>query len=215
MLAFAENFHAITQERVAPAMTMEGYRPSQNAGGLFLVNLPKETSVDNAAAQESMFSSEERPVSLSQLQDSEKDWTTLVATSCSPTLQLLTNIGPSGWFGRTSPAYFPLTEDETLPASFEGWQNSGMGSPTEFLTLSTSEWPSAAAVCSLSDILEGGNVPQRFFLSATACKGILRRAEKRGKALPIALQIALQSVAQAVQTRPEAQPTSYPQPLAL
>jgi hypothetical protein len=55
------------------------------------------------------------------------------------------------------------------------------------------EWPSAAAVCSLSDTLETGDVPQRFFLSATACQGILRRAEKRGKVLPSALQVALEN----------------------
>jgi hypothetical protein len=70
-----------------------------------------------------------------------------------------------------------------------------MGSPTECLTLSTSEWHSAAAVCSLSDTLEIGDVPQRFFLSATACKGILRRAEKRGKSLPPQLARALQALA--------------------
>jgi hypothetical protein len=72
-----------------------------------------------------------------------------------------------------------------------------MGSPTEFLTLNTSEFPSGADACSLSDVLEVGNVPQRFFLSATACKGILRRAEKRGKDLPIQLLRALQAVAEA------------------
>jgi hypothetical protein len=70
-----------------------------------------------------------------------------------------------------------------------------MGSPTEFWTLSTSEWPSDAAVCSLSHVLETGAVPQRFFLSATACRGILRRVEKRGKELPKALSLALQAVA--------------------
>jgi hypothetical protein len=69
-----------------------------------------------------------------------------------------------------------------------------MGSRTEFLTLNTSEWHSAAAVCSLSDTLETGDLPQRFFLSATACQGILRRAEKRGKQLPEQLQRALESV---------------------
>jgi hypothetical protein len=42
--------------------------------------------------------------------------------------------------------------------------------------------------------LETGELPQRFFLSATACKGILRRAEKRGKQLPPALFQALQAV---------------------
>jgi hypothetical protein len=75
-----------------------------------------------------------------------------------------------------------------------------MASPTESLTLSTLEWPSAAAVCLLSDTLETGAVPQRFFLSATACKGILRRAEKRGKDLPPQLARALQAVAALGQT---------------
>lgn len=76
-----------------------------------------------------------------------------------------------------------------------GWANSGMGSPTECLTLSTSDWPSAGSVCSLSDILETGDVPQRFFLSRKACAGILRRAAKRGKTLPPQLQRALEGAA--------------------
>ena len=147
--------------------------------------------------QMSMFSSEELPASPSQSQDSEKDWQIRVATSCLPTLPLLNAIGPSGWFGRTSPASYPVKEDEILPPYFEGWMNSGMGGRTECLTLSTSEWPSDAAVCSLSDILETGTVPQRFFLSATACQGILRRADKRGKELPEALRLALEQVATA------------------
>jgi hypothetical protein len=50
-------------------------------------------------------------------------------------------------------------------------------------------------VCSLSDILETGDVPQRYYLSAKACAGILRRAVKRGKALPQRLAHALQAVA--------------------
>jgi hypothetical protein len=49
----------------------------------------------------------------------------------------------------------------------------------------------------LSDTLETGDVPQRFYLSATACRGILRRAAKRGKTLPVSLQAALQAVAEA------------------
>lgn len=70
-----------------------------------------------------------------------------------------------------------------------------MGSPTEFWTLSTSEFHSGADASSLSDVLETGEVPQRYFLSATACRGILRRAEKRGKALPPPLLRALEAVA--------------------
>lgn len=71
------------------------------------------------------------------------------------------------------------------------WLNSGMGGPTESLTLNTLEWPSAAVAYSLLDTLEIGVVPQRYFLSATACQGILRRAEKRGKVLPPMLLQAL------------------------
>jgi hypothetical protein len=67
-----------------------------------------------------------------------------------------------------------------------------------FLTPNISEWPNDAAVCSLSQVLEKGLIPRRFFLSSTACAGILRRAEKRGKSLPPALQTALLSVAQAM-----------------
>jgi hypothetical protein len=64
-----------------------------------------------------------------------------------------------------------------------------------FSTLNISDWPNAAAVCSLSQVLETGSISQRFFLSSKACAGILRRAEKRQKTLPPALQAALEAVA--------------------
>lgn len=150
--------------------------------------------------QLSIFSLEEPPVSRSASQDCEKDWLIRVATSRLPILQLLTNTGPGGWFGRTSPASCRVAEDGILEPCSEGWGNSGMGSPTEFLTLNTSEWPRDAAVCSLSDVLEIGEVPQRFFLSGTACRGILRRAEKRGKELPGQLLRALSEVADTAMT---------------
>ena len=66
-----------------------------------------------------------------------------------------------------------------------------MGSPIESLTLSTSEFPSDGVASSLSDVLETGDLPQRFYLSPTACAGILRRAEGRGKELPEQLARAL------------------------
>lgn len=148
------------------------------------------------------FLSAELPAKVSASPDSEKDWQTRVATSCSPILPLLIAIGPNGWFGKTSPASCHLTEDGILVPSSGGWGNSGMGSHTGFLTLSSSEWnhtlpPSLKdeGVCSLSDVLEAGNVPQRYYLSAKACQGILRRAAKRGKELPKALRLALQAVA--------------------
>jgi len=67
-----------------------------------------------------------------------------------------------------------------------------MGSPTEFLTLNTLEWHSDAEECLLSDTLEIGDLPQRFYLSARACQGILNRAERRGKKLPPVLKDALE-----------------------
>jgi hypothetical protein len=63
----------------------------------------------------------------------------------------------------------------------------------ECLMLNISEWPNAAAVCLLSQVLETGSTPERYYLSAKACAGILRRAEKRGKTLPTQLQRALEN----------------------
>jgi hypothetical protein len=70
-----------------------------------------------------------------------------------------------------------------------------MGSHTEFWTLSGLESPSDVDVCSLSATLETGDVPRRYFLSAKACSGILRRADKRGKELPEQLRNALRMAA--------------------
>ena len=71
----------------------------------------------------------------------------------------------------------------------------GHGQHGPFLTASGSEWRSGAVACSLSSILEGPAIPQRYYLSPTACAGILRRAEGRGKELPSVLALALRSVA--------------------
>jgi len=152
--------------------------------------------------QMSMFSSEELPAKASVSLDSERDWMTRVATSSLHILPLLQNIAPASWFTKTSPASCHRTAEGILEPCSGEWQNSGMGSPTKFLTLNTSEWnhtlePSLSddGVSSLSDILETGDVPQRFYLSAKACAGILRRAESRGKDLPPALFEALTVVA--------------------
>ncbi len=105
---------------------------------------------------------------------------------------LLKKHAPDGWFGKMSLAYCQLTEEGHLEPFSQGWQNAGMGSPTAFLTLNISECHSDAGVCSLSDILETGDMPQRYYLSPKACAGILRRAKKRGKALPVLLQAVLE-----------------------
>ena len=63
-----------------------------------------------------------------------------------------------------------------------------------------SEWPNDAAVCSLWQVLETDAVPRKYFLSVKACAGILRRAERRGKALPPMLEAALRAVTGTVET---------------
>ena len=64
---------------------------------------------------------------------------------------------------------------------------------TEFLTLNTGESPNVVEESTLSQILEP-NAPERFYLSAKACVGILRRAERRGKELPPMLKEALEQM---------------------
>jgi hypothetical protein len=63
--------------------------------------------------------------------------------------------------------------------SYGGWANAGMGSPTEFWTLSTSESPSVAVASSLSDILEMPQDLPKYSLSPTAARGILRTLADR------------------------------------
>jgi hypothetical protein len=93
-----------------------------------------------------------------------------------------------------------LTSPQILEASGPDWSNSATGGPRGYLTLSTSEWPSDAAVCSLSDILGRGSLPRRFFLSPRACLGILRRGAARAKDLPARLLLALSAVARLAAT---------------
>lgn len=57
-------------------------------------------------------------------------------------------------------------------------------------TVNISEWPSAESVSLLSSTLEV-NAPEKYYLSARACQGILTRASRRGKKLPELLQTAL------------------------
>ena len=62
-------------------------------------------------------------------------------------------------------------------------------------TLNTGPAPlSGEGVCSLSQILQA-NPPRKYYLSRTACLGILRRARERGKELPPQLKAALMAQA--------------------
>ena len=65
--------------------------------------------------------------------------------------------------------------------------------PGVSMTLNIGESPSVARESTLSQILQA-NAPEKYFLSKTACEGILRRAARRGKGLPQMLREALEEV---------------------
>ena len=65
-------------------------------------------------------------------------------------------------------------------------------------TRNIGECPKDAVECGLSQILED-EVPPKYYLSAKACKGILKRAKRRGVALDPRFQEALERQAK-VQT---------------
>ena len=89
---------------------------------------------------------------------------------------------------------FDLTPVESgmsvwLPTAGEPWRGGSW-------TADTSEWPSGGdgfSRVSLSEILLRIGPDEPYWLSPRACAGILRRASRRGKALPEALQAALES----------------------
>ncbi|TSE38096.1 hypothetical protein Tfont_00358 [Tepidimonas fonticaldi] len=57
--------------------------------------------------------------------------------------------------------------------------------------LNISVSPNAASVCFLWQVVEMTSIPQKYFLSAQACSGILVRAARRGKKLPALLNLVL------------------------
>ena len=144
------------------------------------------------------FWSEELPANHLALQACVKDLTTQEATSLLPMWEFLTNLDPSGAFGKMCQVSSVVGGGEILAVSSVRWGKSGMGGPTGCLTLNTLEYPKDADECLLSDVLEIGSLPQKYYLTPTACQGILRRAEKRGKELPILLLTALQHCVQEI-----------------
>lgn len=125
--------------------------------------------------------------------------------SCGSTFARFARSGLAGFFGRTSRERSRARMGRTSDACSEAWMRSGTVWHGGYLTRSSSAWPSGASVSFLSDVLETREVPARYFLSPTACLGILRRAERRGRSLPPQLEEALR--AQASSTRPEARRT--------
>ena len=103
---------------------------------------------------------------------------------------------PDSSWSKMSPDCFQAIQDTTLLSSSMKWSKGGVLnlSRGEYWTVNSLEFPKDAEESSLSQILEE-NVHQKYCLSAKAAQGILRRAEKRGKQLPVPLQESLEHVA--------------------
>src|ERR1700748_2842587 len=99
------------------------------------------------------FLLEERPAKTFQWQDFARALLAIGETSHLSLYVWLKEKSQNGYFGKMFPEGCQLTREGHLEPSLEGWRSAGMGSPTGFLTLNISECHSAAAVCSLSDIL--------------------------------------------------------------
>ena len=93
------------------------------------------------------------------------------------------------------PLFLSLNTDGLKSDASLTWEENGalLG---EFSTLSFGECPSVESASHLSLILEASPHP-KYSLSAKACLGILRRAERRGKPLPPILRAALERQASA------------------
>jgi hypothetical protein len=123
------------------------------------------------------------------------------SSSNTPAVQTSLFQPEGGSSSRTYPDYFPAKTDEILPSYSRRWPSSGFTtSPGECWTADTSESPNAGAgSSSLADVLQD-DVPSKYFLSPRAAAGILRRVEKRGRALPSHLLAALEAVARTTTT---------------
>lgn len=139
-----------------------------------------------------MLLSEEAPAKRSAWQGEDLASWTREVSSCLSSSAVLEKLSPDGSYGKTSPAFCHRMKGEPLAPSSGSWKTAGMLYRGECWTLSSSEYPSDAGVCFLSDIL-CQDAPQEYFLSPTACEGIIRRAERRGRSLPSTLKSALEA----------------------
>lgn len=112
---------------------------------------------------------------------------------------------PESQFGRTSPELSVPTTETTSAQSSKPWMTSGHWRNGGMCwTHNSSESPNGVDACSssLSSILQSSNGPgmAKYFLSAKAAEGILRRSTNRGKKLPPLLERALATRAQSAST---------------
>ena len=145
------------------------------------------------------FLLEERPARDSLSQGSREDSMTSAAASRWPMYDFLRRCVRGGSYGKMYQVRSPQTEAWTSSGSSRQLMPSGIISHGECWTLSTCEWTSfqepshsVGGVCSLSDILETGDIPLRYYLSRQVCLGIIRRSDARGVELPRLLRRTLE-----------------------
>ena len=158
---------------------------------------------------------EELPVRDSASRESRAASAIPEAPSASPIADFLELCVQDGSSGKMCRASLARTEERASKRSSAQLMRSGIVSRGECWTLNTCEWTDTLVpfrkeegVCSLSDILESGNIPQKYYLSRDACTGILRRAAKRGRALPEALRQALEAQAGKSSSIPSSEPAA-------
>ena len=112
--------------------------------------------------------------------------------SCSNLFELYVRSCRDALSGRTSRERSRARTGRLSDACSGRWMRSGTVWHGEFWTRNSSAWPSDASVSFLSECLEAPPVPARYYLSPTACAGIIRRARRRGRSLPPQLEEALE-----------------------
>lgn len=142
--------------------------------------------------------SEEAPVSPSLLLETGNPYKENHG-SCSSTFELFVRSVQDTCSGRMSQVACPRKDKRARKGALsdscsQNFANAGMACHGEFWTRNSSEWHNDADVSFLSDVLETQDVPQKYFLSPKACAGILRRAQNRGKPLPLVIEYALWEV---------------------
>jgi DNA (cytosine-5)-methyltransferase 1 len=143
------------------------------------------TTLDHATVPFSTYGSEVSRVKTFLLREwaKEKDLEDQNLNYFMSLLDWLERESPEFLLSKTLRVYSTLMVEETLPFCSTRWPNSGMLLDGVLLTADTSESPSQGKESTLSDVIEIGEVPERYFLSPNAARGILRRANRMGRNL--------------------------------
>lgn len=106
--------------------------------------------------------------------------------------QFLNLTTESGRIAEQSSATASLLRGDLWTLNTSEYLNAAKGSPLSWITGVTTQRTYYYRESRLSEILQT-DASEKYYLSARACEGILRRADKRGKELPEVLKTALEN----------------------